>query len=198
MNTNGLTKLYQHLLPRERLPLLLAAKARGDQQEQQRLATSAPMRVGRVPDYVPGEIAANVLALVYVTEQLDYAANYWHALWRHADPDDPGPASWQLAADLSAYIFARNAEAWRMFWQEMHIDADALTDANHHGWLLRFCEQRMPTVAPTREDLIERMRRPGADDLQPITTDDLVASWRRLFESCAGQSMRAADSERDG
>jgi len=45
-------------------------------------------------DYVAGELAANVLALVYVGEQLDYAANYWHALWRHADLDDRDPASW--------------------------------------------------------------------------------------------------------
>jgi hypothetical protein len=45
MTGTGLTKLYAQLLPRERLPLLMAARARGDQQGQQRLAPSAPLRV---------------------------------------------------------------------------------------------------------------------------------------------------------
>jgi hypothetical protein len=198
MTDTGLTKLYSQLLRHERLPLMLAAQARGDQREQQRLAASAPLRVWRVPDYVIGDLAANVLALVYVGEQLDCAANYWHALWRLEDPDDPDSAAWRLAADVSAYVFARNAEAWRSFWQELHIDADALTDANHHGWLLRYCEERMPGVAPTREELAARLRPHGADDPQPVTTDDLLASWRRLFDSCAGQGMRAADTGRDG
>jgi hypothetical protein len=42
MTSTGLSKLYAHLLPRERLPLILAAQARGDEVEQQRLAASAP------------------------------------------------------------------------------------------------------------------------------------------------------------
>jgi hypothetical protein len=198
MTSTGLTKLYAHLLPRERLPLILAAQARGDESEQQRLAASAPVRVWRLPDYAIGDLAANVLALVYVSEQLDYAANYWHALWRLEDADDADPATWRLAADVSAYVFARNAEAWRSFWQELHIDADALSAANHHGWLLRYCEERMPGVAPTREELAARLRRHGADDPQPVTADDLRASWRQLFEACAGQVMRAGGTGRDG
>ena len=34
MNTNGLAKLYDRLTPKERLPLILAASARGDEAEQ--------------------------------------------------------------------------------------------------------------------------------------------------------------------
>jgi hypothetical protein len=42
----------------------------------------------------------------------------------------------------------------------------------------------MPEVAPTREDLAARLRRPGADDPQPVTADDLRAGWCELFEAC--------------
>jgi hypothetical protein len=45
MNTKGLARHYAILTPWERLPLILAASARGDEQERSRLATSAP-RVG--------------------------------------------------------------------------------------------------------------------------------------------------------
>ena len=36
MNTNGLAKLYGQLTPKERLPLILAASARGDEAERNR------------------------------------------------------------------------------------------------------------------------------------------------------------------
>src|SRR5262245_40943983 len=98
--------------------------------------------------------------------KIELLSSYWHALWRLGDADDPDPESWALAADVSAYLFACNAEAWRSFWQGLHIDADALTGGNHGGWLLRDCEGRMPGVAPTREELAARLRRHGAADPQ--------------------------------
>jgi hypothetical protein len=66
---------------------------------------------------------------------------------------------------LSAYLFVRTAESWRLFWQERHIDADALIDANCQRWLLRFCKERRPGVAPCREELAARCRRPDDDAL---------------------------------
>jgi hypothetical protein len=60
MTSTGLTKLYAQLLPRERLPLILAAQARGDQQEQQRLEALAPLRVWRLPDLRPGLLGWSV------------------------------------------------------------------------------------------------------------------------------------------
>ena len=99
---------------------------------------------------------------------------------------------------MSAYAFARNAEAWRLFWRERHIDADALTAGNHHGWLLRYCQERMPGAAPTRADLAARRRRPGAADPPLVTADDLRAGWRQLFEACAGHVMRAGGAGRGG
>jgi hypothetical protein len=51
MNTKVLAKLYDRLTPRERLPLILAASARNDEVEGQRLAQSAPRMALRLPDY---------------------------------------------------------------------------------------------------------------------------------------------------
>jgi hypothetical protein len=51
MNTNALAKLYDRLTPRERLPLIMAASARGDEQERSRLMASAPRVAYQVPDH---------------------------------------------------------------------------------------------------------------------------------------------------
>ena len=51
MNTNGLARLYDRLTPRERLPLIMAASARGDEMERERLVLCP---VGYPDAFVPG------------------------------------------------------------------------------------------------------------------------------------------------
>lgn len=51
MNTDCLARCYGTLTPGERVPLLLAASARADAVEQDRLARSAPKHGFRLPDY---------------------------------------------------------------------------------------------------------------------------------------------------
>jgi hypothetical protein len=198
MNTDGLAKLYDRLNPQERLPLLLAAQARGDAREHRRLVDSAPSRLWRLPDHFRVEMALHVLTLIYVGEQLDHAAGYWHALWRLDGPDCPDAGVWRLAAAVNAYAFACNAEAWRRFCDGMHIDPAALTAANHHGWLLRYCEERMPGAAPTREEVADRLREFGVADPEPVTAEGLLAGWRDCFDACAGSGAGGRGSEGGG
>jgi hypothetical protein len=77
MNTNGLAKLYDRLTPKERLPLILAASARGDQTEQDRLAHSAPKKEWRMPDYYGLAEAMLFASLFHLLQLLDVAALFW-------------------------------------------------------------------------------------------------------------------------
>ncbi len=80
MNTSSLARQYEKLTPWERLPLILAASARGDEQEHSRLVLSAP-RVGyRVPDHFGLAVAFQELTWLHLLEALDLAANYFQAL----------------------------------------------------------------------------------------------------------------------
>src|SRR5262249_39163293 len=175
------------------LPLILAAEARGDQTEHGRLCASAPVKVWRFPDYLMGSLVLNVLALIYITEQLDYLANYWHAVWRLGDPDDPAPTAWLFPADVAAYVFTCNAHAWRQFCGEVHIDADQLTAGNHAGWMLAYGEAQIPQVAPTRNTLMAHLRERGVEDPQPITEDDLLARWRNRWQSMTRHAPLGAE-----
>jgi hypothetical protein len=51
MNTQGLTKMYDQLTPRERLPLIVAASVRADTVERARLVDSAAMVTFAVPPF---------------------------------------------------------------------------------------------------------------------------------------------------
>jgi hypothetical protein len=179
MNDKPLARLYDRLTIWERIPLLLAAEARGDEAEHRRLVDSSPLRTWRASEHLLAEQALHLLALIYVGEQLDAAASYFYALWQLDDADDPRPEDWLLLMiDVSAYFFTANAEAWRRFCRELDIAADALTAANHQGWFLPFCEERMPAHAPTAEAVQARLRKAGRDVSQLVTADRLLARWR--------------------
>ena len=149
MSANGLARLYGRLTIWERIPLLLAAEARGDEAEYRRLFNSSAPRAWRFPEHLLAEQALHVLALIYVGEQLDAAASYFFALGAMADTDEPGPGDWHLAAASCAYFFAANLDAWRRLCSGLGIAPDVLTAGNHRGWFLHYCEGHLPANAPT-------------------------------------------------
>src|SRR5690348_146268 len=97
MNTNGLANLYDRLTPKERLPLIMAASARGDEVERERLANSAPREGFRLPDYHGLGEGLLLASLFHLLELLDLAALYWQTgglleQWEaFSDEDDPPP-----------------------------------------------------------------------------------------------------------
>ena len=95
MNTNPLTKLYDQLTPRERLPLIIAAGARGDEAEQQRLKASAPRQMLQVPDYHCLAKALAEAVHYHLLTLLDLAATFWQwwGLWMALDQPGQGAAA---------------------------------------------------------------------------------------------------------
>src|SRR5262245_12179496 len=161
MNANMLARLYDQITLWERIPLLLAADARGDESERQRLFDASPLRTWRFSEHLLAEQALHTLALMYITEQLDAAAGYFFALWKMQDADNPRPEDWLRAAEARAYFFTANADAWRRFCAELGIAPEALTTANHQGWFLRFCEENMPANAPMADALESQLQDDG-------------------------------------
>jgi hypothetical protein len=192
MNANGLARLYDRLTVWERIPLLIAAEARGDQAEYQRLFNASALRTWRFSEHLLAEQALNVSAMIYVGEQLNAAASYFFDLWQMQDPDDPRPEDWLIAAEACAYFFVANAEAWRRFCSELDIAPDALVAANHRGWFLRYCEENIPANAPTAEVMQARFQEIGWDSPQLVTPDNLLASWRNLLQAMTRHAPREA------
>ena len=186
MRLTPLAPLYERLGIWERIPLAIAAQARGDDGEYQRLFGSARQRTSVLPEHLLAEQALNVLALIYVSEQLNAAAIYFFAQMKKqsgGDELDDEPLDWQLLADVHAYFFTANAEAWRRFCVELDLVPTALVDLNHQGWMLRYCEERMPAQAPDPETLLSEMRHASHDLPELVTADGLLSSWKVTLRS---------------
>jgi hypothetical protein len=194
VNTNTLAKQYGHLTPWERIPLMLAAEARVDELERRRLSDSAPIEAVKMPDYLMPLMALNTMSLMYITEQLDHLASYWHAVCQFLITEDKKRLHWKTSADAFAYVFSLNAEAWKRFCGGLNIDAAFLTTSNSLGCMLAFAESCMPNVAPSRDELRTTLGEYGVEDPNPVTADDLLASWQRLFDACTEAGNLAAAS----
>jgi hypothetical protein len=83
MTTNPVSRLYDRLTPRERLPLLIAAARRGDAVESQRLQMSAPRQQFEIADYYPHADAFEEVAHYHLLTVLDLGMHFWQwwGLW---------------------------------------------------------------------------------------------------------------------
>jgi hypothetical protein len=88
MNTNPVARHYGSLTPEERFRLIVAAAARGDQAERERLTNAGQRITLSMPDHAPHGHAFNELALLVFIELLEEAARYLEALDRADDAEE--------------------------------------------------------------------------------------------------------------
>jgi hypothetical protein len=192
MKTNGLARLYDQLTPRERLPLLLAAAARGDDAEADRLANSAPRGLYRLPDYHGLGEGLTLLLLLHVQTLLDRAANFWlvtglaegQALaWGDGEKDPPAARRLEGVARMWAYLFGVEADAWGRLMAELHIDPDSLLRDLPFSDTIRQAEEALRPVAFSEEEATAflRERHEGA---RPVTVETVLADMRLFLDRC--------------
>ncbi len=191
MNTKGVARLYDRLTARERLPLIMAASARHDEPERQRLVQSAPQVHRRVPDHYGLSHALREVSDHHFMELLDLAARYFQAmgvLSQHKANDD--------ALDyvlLLGFEFQTLRAGWRQFCAEQGIPAEALWEPLPGYDTLRSAEELARTIAFHPEGaaaFLERQARQGqpADaqiEVQVIDADIVARDLRRCLEARA-------------
>lgn len=152
MTASSLKQLYPAIRPWERIRLLLAAEYRHDDVEYQRLFKASKIRAWYFSEHLLTEQALHVLTLTYITEQLDAATSLFLGLTQMALHDQKDKV-WEQVAECSAYFFTVNTEGWKSFCIEHHFPAENLVASNQMGWVLPYCEQYIPTLAPTSDEL---------------------------------------------
>jgi hypothetical protein len=88
MNANAVARHYAHLTPKERFRLILAARARGDQAEQDRLMSTGQRIHLSLVDHAPYAQAFDELALLIFIELLEETARYNEAFARADEVHD--------------------------------------------------------------------------------------------------------------
>ena len=79
MNTDRLAKHYASLTPAERLSLIMAASARGDEQEWDRLGATAPRLGWQLPHHFGLAMAFLEVCATHRMELLNLATLYFHS-----------------------------------------------------------------------------------------------------------------------
>jgi hypothetical protein len=124
MNTKALSNCYDVLTPNERLPLIHAALARGDEVEVDRLVRSAPRVTYSLSNHVGLADAFDTVRLLHLIDLLATSANYLQA-YRIADTDDVDLAHQMLECSLMlGHQFKVKLAGWRLFCSEHGFDAD--------------------------------------------------------------------------
>jgi hypothetical protein len=189
MKTDCLAKLYDRLTPRERLPLIVAASARGDEPDRARLVASAPTYLCRVPDYYGLAEGLRSLALLHVARMLDLAARYWHASGMLAQEDDfrgrVGKAERARRLDaerIFAYLLTVNADGWRRFCSEMRIDGRLLLNELPGYETLTRAEEVARLMAFTPEEATAWARQANGASAEVLTCNAMVASLREFLD----------------
>jgi hypothetical protein len=190
VNTKSLARLYDRLMPWERLPLLLAALHRGDDTEAQRLSQSAPRLLLSLPNYHGLNDGLSLLTLFHVLGQLERGLLYWQLTSTAADWEQflVGPADqdrierlWGLAR-LTAYRLGLEADGWAQFCEGLHLDGEALLRDLPCYDTLRCTQQAARALAWSAEEAADCLRRLGPDDAALPTAEGVARALLQFLE----------------
>jgi hypothetical protein len=182
VNSNALAKHYDTLTPRERLPLILAASAREDEVERERLVRSAPKVAYRVTDFFGLALAFNELSMLHLMELLDTSALYLRALGL-SDSDNEKVAGRMLdCALLYGYLFNVNLEGWRLFCAEQGFDPEICWSPLPGYGTVKMTERVAKAAAFQPEGAIAYLERSGRKDPTPPTAEGIAARLSAAFK----------------
>jgi hypothetical protein len=177
MNTNRLARHYGLLTPPERLALILAAAARGDEVERHRLVTSAPKVCYRVGDYFGLAMAFDEVSNWHYLEVLHLAGAFLQALGC-AETWEEGELAERVlnTARLLGYVLRASLAGWRRFCANHQLPAEVLWPLLP-GWeTVRQAEREAGRVAFTEEGALRYWQGKGGGKPARVPTAEQVAA----------------------
>jgi hypothetical protein len=201
MNSKGLAKLYDRLTPWERVPLIIAAGARGDQEEQERLKNAASTHLYEVPDYHRLSEALCQLANLQLIIQLDLALLYYQAtgmlevylLLTGAANDERENRLCKMMQVLT-YRYVAHADAWRQVRGRLQVDPEVLLRDYPGSDSLQLMEETARLVACSHEDATAIVRQGGDPDAQLATAAEIADAMWKFLEDRADCATRSRPS----
>ena len=173
-----LQRRYDRLKEWERIPLLLAAEGRGDDDEYDRLRRTAPRTEWTIPDIGMAEQALNILSYMFAVQQLETASTFFFMAWNFVDDKGELAEETLLALEACNYFYSVNALAWTAFCKGLGIDPATLVKANHHSTVIEMITEGMLRHAPTREDYCASVAARGKDPNEIMTVESRTEYWR--------------------
>lgn len=162
MTADRLARHYDVLRPDERLALMLAAAARGDEVEHERLTAAAPRVSFTTLHTFPRAIAFRELLDRFRAERLDLAARYYQAK-SHAMRARRGPGDGAAAlAVFYGYLLLAYRDAWARFCGDHLLPSGGLDEYLMGGEVLGAAEDEAEAVGATEAE-VEAVFREAAE-----------------------------------
>jgi hypothetical protein len=188
MNTNSVAKLYPQLTPRERLPLIFAASARGDEAERDRLVRAAPKKAYQVPHHFGLADGVQMQVMFHLLRMLDVVGMFWLGTWLVADAEDfPGPEGKARLGRMRgfvralAYSFTIHADGWKRFCESWQLDGEELLNSLPGYGTVQAAEEYVRSMAFTAEEATDWIRRSGGNPTANAATAEDVAAGMQAF-----------------
>ena len=179
MNTARLAKLYDRLTAAERFALLLAAAARGDEAERDRLVDAAPRVAVRVPDTFSRAMAFREVMDQHRMERLSIAALLFRAHAQAAEAEGAVKERVTDVARLLGYLVGVYRDGWAAFCEGLGVTAAGLEALLPGDVVLDLADGLAEYDGFTPEEAANYARRLGRDRPAALKTAASVAAELR-------------------
>jgi len=181
MKAPGLTRHYPTLTEAERLALLLAASARGDEPEEHRLLSTAPKVTYRVPHTFGRLLALHEVMSYHRMKHLELASLYLWTLGM-ADGADKVSERFFAIARKFGYLLTAHAGGWARFREWLGVDTSSLESSLPGAEIIGQAAGLAATIAAAEAGVLEWARR--SDPAVEIrTAETTAADLRAMYDA---------------
>lgn len=178
----GLEKFYDKLNPRERVALINAAWARGDEAEAVRLGDTAPRLLYKVAEHVWYGTALRQVEMCYLVTQLDHCATLWR--WRALVAGTEREERSRPTLQALCYRMVQAADGWALFCEGIGIIAPGtISELREYGTLAETLDLAR-LLAFTQVEMVDWLEANGSN-AGAITPEESAAQWRQALEALA-------------
>lgn len=179
--TATLSRHYPALAPDERFALMLAAAARGDDEEHTRLVAAAPRVTVAVPDTFPRAMAFREVLDRHRAERLELAARFFQTK-RLAEDSDEGPGVRMTSvARAYGYLLLAARDGWAAFAEQHLLPCGGLEAALVGGDVLRMAEGEAAGDAVTAGEVAAMLAARGGPVGEVKTAASVAAEQAEVF-----------------
>jgi hypothetical protein len=168
----------------------VAALARGDEKEENRLARSAPRTTFSVPDFYGLAQGVQSAATFFMLDLLDLAGLFWRAevMWAEsaAFNEEEAPSKWcEATTQMWAYLITAKLDGWRQFCTELKADPELLIRGLPGSRGVKRIEETARGLTFTREEATAWVRGRGDEQAEVIDAGTVAADLWAVVNSWA-------------
>jgi hypothetical protein len=182
VNTDKLAKHYPNLSSAERLSLLLAAAARGDDLEHTRLADAEPWVDWRVPHTFGRSLAFLLVCAYHRMEQLELAALFFKASAVADAIRGELSTKCRNAAKLYGYLVKINEEGWLKFCEREQLNAGVCIAVLPGECALALAAEEAELVGLAASELLDYARLHKETPFTPKTAESVADALQAIYK----------------